>query len=523
MATLVPILQHVKVARRAEQHQILIPSTTPTRQPAPNITWLLYSHRVRCSLCVRAQLVPSARTHAHISMPSSPTCCAHAHLRVTPHPSQSQFSGVSPHDRAAAAAPSVLRRAVLDGEAHALPADVFAATFPGPLVLPDDDLALDPEYPPQSLREWRGERQRNKVGEEGRRTIYVVGSPGVKDGGRKGFMKGWTECDVEGAGAKATVVGKANEWEKDVVEYLGAFYHGLPVKLLNSSNLNFTPWDTTPSQPTKSRSRSSTKARKPKEPSYIGLRTTDELIGIRYRATPSAHYSHQLNLNDLLDAAIAILPDDAYALLMLVDHDLYEDDDDEFVCGRAYGGSRVAVVSRARYNPLLDEEQGVTREHAWPASHCEKYMAGCCGTAAKKSRSKGIYAIEDSPLRRAVTAHTSLQSTSLTLEQLAGLWFSRICRTASHELGHCFGIDHCVYYACSMQGSASIVEDARQPPYLCPVDLQKVVRATGADIGERYKALREFCGKWEDVSMFKAWGKWIDGRMKQIEDAGQQE
>jgi archaemetzincin len=456
-------------------------------------------------------------------MPSPSPTCAHARLRVTPYPSQTRFPGVSPHDRAAAAAPTVLRRAVLDCEAAGLAADRFAATFPGPLGLEGDDLVRDPEYPPQSFREWRGERQRNKVGAEGRRTIYVVGPPVVEDGAQKGFMRGWTECDVEGADAKAIGGSKTNGWEKDVVEYLEAFYHGLPVKLLNASGLHFTPWDTTPSQPTKSKSRSSAKARKPKEPLYIGLRTADELIGIRYRATPSGHYSHQLNLDDLLDAAISILPDDAYALLMLADHDLYEDDDDEFVCGRAYGGSRVAVVSRARYNPLLDEEQGVPREHAWPASHCEKYMAECCGKAAAKMRSKGVFAIEDSPLRLAVTAHTTLYASAMTSEQLAGLWFSRICRTASHELGHCFGIDHCVYYACCMQGSASIVEDARQPPYLCPVDLQKVVRATGADVAERYRALRGFCAKWEGVCMFAAWGKWVEGRLKQTEDAGQQE
>jgi archaemetzincin len=38
---------------------------------------------------------------------------------------------------------------------------------------------------------------------------------------------------------------------------------------------------------------------------------------------------HQLNLNDLLDAAIEILPADAYALIMLVEHDMFEDEDDE--------------------------------------------------------------------------------------------------------------------------------------------------------------------------------------------------
>jgi archaemetzincin len=33
-------------------------------------------------------------------------------------------------------------------------------------------------------------------------------------------------------------------------------------------------------------------------------------------------------------------------------------------------------------------------------------------------------------------------------------------------LGHCFGIAHCVYYACSMQGTASIIENSKQPLYL---------------------------------------------------------
>lgn len=54
-----------------------------------------------------------------------------------------------------------------------------------------------------------------------------------------------------------------------------------------------------------------------------------------------------MNPGELLDAAISILPDGAYALLFLVHQDLFESPEDEFVCGRAYGASRVAVVSMA--------------------------------------------------------------------------------------------------------------------------------------------------------------------------------
>ena len=68
---------------------------------------------------------------------------------------------------------------------------------------------------------------------------------------------------------------------------------------------------------------------------------------------------------DLLDAPISILPDGAYALLFLVHQDLFESPEDEFVCSRAYGASRVAVVSMARNNPSLDYQQE-ERDHAWP-------------------------------------------------------------------------------------------------------------------------------------------------------------
>ncbi|KAH6680311.1 hypothetical protein B0J14DRAFT_578345 [Halenospora varia] len=214
---------------------------------------------------------------------------------------------------------------------------------------------------------------------------------------------------------------------------------------------------------------------------------------------------------------------------MLVRHDIYEDEEDDFACGRAYGGSRVAVVSSARYNPVLDGKQQVGREHAWPASHCQEYLKECCedgkdedeGSRKKKRKIfKGQVEKEDSktPMRKAHEAHLSLPPFDKLSSPgtLYGLWLARVCRTASHELGHCFGIDHCVYYACSMQGTASIIEDARQPPYLCPVDLAKVLQATGADVEERYEALLGFCEKHGGAHLFAAYGAWIKGRLGEL-------
>ena len=188
--------------------------------------------------------------------------------------------------------------------------------------------------------------------------------------------------------------------------------------------------------------------------------------------------------------------------------------------GRAYGGSRVAVVSMARYNPGLDDRQNVEREHAWPASHCEAYMRECCGAPTKTKEAKpSVSALHQTPLQAAVSTHAALP-TPQTPAQLSSLWLSRVCQTASHELGHCFGMDHCVYYACVMQGTASLAEDVRQPPYLCPVDLAKMKRATGAAEKDRYEALLLFCVRQEDggAGWFKAFQAWISGRLREIEE-----
>ncbi len=50
-------------------------------------------------------------------------------------------------------------------------------------------------------------------------------------------------------------------------------------------------------------------------------------------------------------------------------------------------------------------------------------------------------------------------------------------------------MDHDVYYARVMQGTTSLAEDVRQPPYLCPADLAKVLRATMANEKERWEAM----------------------------------
>ncbi|KAJ7597652.1 hypothetical protein C8J56DRAFT_325441 [Mycena floridula] len=372
---------------------------------------------------------------------------------------------------------------------------VSPTSFPAPLVLPDDDLALDPRYPPQSFRSFLRLKERNEV-TPSRNRIYVASPPRIDS--EVQFMQTWSTFNDSTNPSDSVPVPSTDE----VISYMSAFY-GLSVQPLSSPILSFTPWEENRS----------------KAPRYVGLKTSStECVRIRTRPSLDGTFSRQLNLDDLLDAAIDVLPDDAFSLLLLVEQDIYENDDDDFACGRAYGASRIAVVSMARYHPGLDRKQNVVREHAWPASHCDAYMKQCIPRPAKKAKkSKDEDApleAEDSALKAAVAAHNALPQPESPLA-LSGLWLGRICKTAGHELGHCFGMDHCVYYACSMQGTASLVEDARQPPYLCPVDLAKLIKATGGSVEKHYDALLKFCEseRQKEIQLFAAHAAWIRVRL----------
>ncbi|KAF2267717.1 hypothetical protein CC78DRAFT_613821 [Lojkania enalia] len=393
------------------------------------------------------------------------------------------------------------------------------STFPGPLVLPDDDLHWDPKWPPQSFRSWLHEKERNKPTQK-RKKIYVASVPEI--GSDMAFMKDWIQANIEAGKkpakrAKLTLTQSPNLASPDIshfISYLTAFYHGMPIRQLPLP-IRFVPW--------KEKTKNDNNL-----PTYIGLAIGDRITRIRVRPSPDGTFKGQLNLNDILDAAIDSLPADAYSVMFLVDHDIYEDEDDDFCCGRAYGGSRVAVVSTARYNPALDILAGIDYSHMWPASHCKEYVDRLCAAEGlEPAISEDLE--ESSPLRAAVDAVVGIALPS-TSKDLQALWFSRLCRTVAHELGHCLGMDHCVYYACNMQGTAGMAEDVRQPPYLCPVCLSKVSHAIAGELlargdesridaekriwaKQRDELLLEFCGQWKDVGMFAGFKAWLGARL----------
>lgn len=153
------------------------------------------------------------------------------------------------------------------------------------------------------------------------------------------------------------------------------------------------------------------------------------------------HGGPQLNATDILDRMEPQLPDDAYCMIAVTWSDLYPDDTYNFVFGLARLTARVGVFSFARLHPDF----------------------------------YGAYPGERAEIRRLVTR--------------------RALAVMSHEIGHMFGIGHCVSFACNMNGSNSLEESDRQPMHPCPVCLRKLHLALGFDPEARYEALAKEYGR----------------------------
>jgi archaemetzincin len=64
-------------------------------------------------------------------------------------------------------------------------------------------------------------------------------------------------------------------------------------------------------------------------------------------------------------------------------------------------------------------------------------------------------------------------------------------RVMIHETGHLFGLKHCIYFNCLMNGSNNFQENLAKPYELCPVCLRKMQFNLKFDIIKRFESLRD--------------------------------
>jgi archaemetzincin len=164
--------------------------------------------------------------------------------------------------------------------------------------------------------------------------------------------------------------------------------------------------------------------------------------------------NRQLLTTDILDELQRRLPDDAYCLLGISMQDLYPADSWNFVFGQARLRDRVGVYSLARYDPAFCDEP--------PAQDVRRLV-----------------------LRRSL-------------------------KVMVHEIAHMFGLEHCIFYHCFLNGSNHLAESDARPLHACPVCLRKLQWSTGFNPLDRYTRLRDFYLK----HGFQDEAAWLEARLR---------
>jgi len=146
--------------------------------------------------------------------------------------------------------------------------------------------------------------------------------------------------------------------------------------------------------------------------------------------------NEQLLTKDIMRILRDNLPKNAYCIIGITMKDLYPDEEWNYVFGIASLKMRIGVYSFARYDPLF-----------WGEPRTEEYPK---------------------------------------------ILFSRSAKVMTHEIGHQFGMQHCIYFSCIMNGSNHLAESDQKPFNLCPVCLRKLQFAIGFNVLERELNLLKF-------------------------------
>lgn len=125
---------------------------------------------------------------------------------------------------------------------------------------------------------------------------------------------------------------------------------------------------------------------------------------------------------------------------------------------------------------------------------------------------QGDYSVFDGYYTPPITSTLLLRSCKVTEKPLSALHlflnftfvsvfsfhYNVSLQTMTHEIGHMFGIRHCQWLSCVMQGSNHLEESDRRPLDLCPICLHKLHTSVGFNIAQRYKVMKHFHWKQED-------------------------
>ncbi len=166
--------------------------------------------------------------------------------------------------------------------------------------------------------------------------------------------------------------------------------------------------------------------------------------------------NRQILTGDVLALLTERLPADAFCSLAITMEDLYPHSSWNFVFGQASPREGVGVYSFARYDPMF------------------------YGTKRGKDYRQ--------------------------------LLLRRSCRVLPHETAHMFGLNHCIFFRCVLNGSNHLQESDSRPLHLCPVCLRKLQWSVRFDVADRYRRLLSF---YREAGLDKE-ARWVGSRLEWI-------
>ncbi|XP_046339117.2 archaemetzincin-2-like isoform X1 [Haliotis rufescens] len=107
-----------------------------------------------------------------------------------------------------------------------------------------------------------------------------------------------------------------------------------------------------------------------------------------------------------------------------------------------------------------------------------------------------------------------MQKTSVFDNRGDSMLLVRACKTLCHEMGHMFGLSHCVHFKCLMNGANHLQELDSLPVFLCPVCLRKLHYSCDFAMSQRYEKMLDFwtsCSAQDEVC-------WLRRRISFLED-----
>jgi len=152
----------------------------------------------------------------------------------------------------------------------------------------------------------------------------------------------------------------------------------------------------------------------------------------------------QILAGSVIEFLAARMPADGFCLLGVTMDDLYPEPSWNYVFGQASMSTGTGVYSFARYDPAF-----------WGEARGRDYR--------------------DVILRRS-------------------------CKVLTHEIGHMFGLGHCIYFQCMLNGGNNLAEADASPQHACPVCLRKLYYGVAFDPVKRYRDLAKFylSHRWSD-------------------------